>query len=317
MPPETDPKEPLDRKVTDWLAEHGFPLEFRVARAFRNQGFEVKQNHYVNVPDSENPREIDVLAVYDTRAFFREPRYELYIECKWSKTNPWVVFASDEADVPPTSAILRAIRTNPMGEGVIWLLEDYEGASSWQAPFQSSGTAAHGGRQTLVKKPEQHPDLFYAAMQSVTAITSASGLRDVMRPVDPPEPCTFAFPVVVVDAPLFKVSLAEGSDQLSVTPINRARVFWRGLRADALSCVELVQASIVEEFAAECIAGIQEANSLLLIAQSDIMEALRKDTYEPLRFRLHKKELNPPIIVPSILRKLTTKYDEDRRARST
>jgi hypothetical protein len=304
-------KEPLGRRVTRWLNKQGFPLEFRVARAFQKAGFEVKQSHYVDIPNHPRPREIDVLAIYDTRAMFGEPRYELYVECKWSKDKPWVVFSSDAESVPPPSVLLGSVRTNLTGEGVLWLLEEHE--VPWRAPFGSTAPICHGGRQVVFASTEKdRRDRFYATMQSVTTITSASLVRVNPFPVPQFEPCTFAFPVVVVEAPLFRASLVEGTDEMTVTPIQRARVLWRGLRADTVSWVELVQADAVEAFAAEVVDGIRNTQEVLVV-QEAIREALQKESTGPLAPFFHGKKLNPPIIVPTILRALATRYEEERR----
>src|SRR5690349_18817113 len=96
-------------KILEWLREKGLPLEFRVAHAFANQDFLVWPGEYVATDDPAHPREIDVLA------HLREPegdpqvRFATCVECKWSGRNPWVVFASEHAQLGPSQAALSVI----------------------------------------------------------------------------------------------------------------------------------------------------------------------------------------------------------------
>jgi len=51
----------LGRRVTEWLSGQGYPLEMKVASAFRKEGFSVSQGTYYADPESGNNREIDVV----------------------------------------------------------------------------------------------------------------------------------------------------------------------------------------------------------------------------------------------------------------
>lgn len=45
--------EQLEKKIEEWLEKQGYPLETRVARAFRNAGFNVVQSDYYRDPISQ------------------------------------------------------------------------------------------------------------------------------------------------------------------------------------------------------------------------------------------------------------------------
>jgi hypothetical protein len=169
-----EPSEELRSKVRDWLNGQGYPLEFRVADPFTSRGFAVTPSHYVDVPGADVPREIDALAVYSRFMMSVQMRFEFYVECKWSKQLPWVVFASRVPTSSP-SAILRAIPTNLMGRSLLWLFEDDYDLPG-HVPFMLPGPTAHGGRVATLRKDRDGPDQFYAAMQSVTGITRAGVL---------------------------------------------------------------------------------------------------------------------------------------------
>ena len=60
-----DAGKPLGQKVKDWFESEGYLLEFRVARAFEEQGFIAHQGHYLVEEPEGAAREIDVLANMD------------------------------------------------------------------------------------------------------------------------------------------------------------------------------------------------------------------------------------------------------------
>jgi hypothetical protein len=308
------PHADLQQSVGAWLSGQGFPLELRVARILESLDMRVLPNRYVDVPEFRRPREIDALAMIQQDMPLIRAQFELYVECKWSRDNPWVVFVSG-GPPPPISATLQAVPTNAMGEALLWLLQDSAELARF-VPFGASGVLAHGGRRTLGNPKGKQADRFYAAMQSVSSIARAGvragGAHTVAT--NPDRDPAFAFPVVVVDGPLFSATLAEDSDGLELTPIQRARVLWRGLRG-GLSCIDVVQASALEAFARECVQGLKGAFEQLMVVHSEVAQALRVDSPERMSHWFRGRTITPPIKVPALLRALATKHVLAQEAR--
>jgi Holliday junction resolvase-like predicted endonuclease len=89
-----DKMEKMEDKIRAWLATQGYRFELVVARAFQKAGFRVTVSEFRRDPDTGEPREIDVVATHT--GFL--PHDELFdlnfvIECKHSRSNPWVVFS--------------------------------------------------------------------------------------------------------------------------------------------------------------------------------------------------------------------------------
>lgn len=308
-------REQLTGKLVQRLRERGLPLEMRVARTLRTHGFVVTPSLYVQVPGGRRPREIDARAVLTRLMMSVQMSFELYVECKWSQDKPWVVYSSKEATPPPAVA-LQSVLVNPMGETLLWLCLESPDLLD-RPPFFSNVTGAHGGvRVNLGEKGGgSGPDMFYRTMQSVTAIAHAGvGYRDsATTMVDHTRDATFAFAVVVIDGPLFEAYLEEGSDAFAVRPIEHARVFWRGARAGDITAVDVVTVDALDAFAVDCIRGIEAAsNDYLLMAHSDVLQALAKDDLEPLRIRLHGRSLGVPITYPTVIRGLVTRLANER-----
>jgi hypothetical protein len=298
----------LAEKVSAWLRAKGLPLEFRVARTLAGLGFDVRSNHFVDVKDGRRPREIDVLAVWRRQTGVFRARVELYVECKWSRGKPWVVFVSSDAR-PQAPTILEGIPVNAMGEALIWLLQDAEELASLP-PFSSPGPTAHGGRRVFGALARDRIDHFYAAMQAVTTITRAGiNARDLHAlQVEYIQDAAFGFPVLVIDGPLFKASPSDNADGLALTPIDHARVLWRGVPGARLCCVDVVRVDSLESFAKDCSRGFDSVFDLLQLTQADMAEAVRTDSPSPLMYRFHGRTLSPMIVVPTLLRVLASKY---------
>src|SRR5438105_7550073 len=91
-------EKPLLEQVCEWFAATGFPLEMQVGKALRDLNFNVQQSAYYD--DAGTFRELDVVAtqLYDTPQAM--VNFVLFIECKTSRTKPWVVFAGDPLRSP-------------------------------------------------------------------------------------------------------------------------------------------------------------------------------------------------------------------------
>src|SRR4051794_35033755 len=94
MDKNTESTNPLATKVDEWLRHEGYPLEYITAATFHQMGFGIWQGVYVRSSSDENPREIDVIGLYDSSDEDVLLRVEYVIECKWSRDKPWVVFTS-------------------------------------------------------------------------------------------------------------------------------------------------------------------------------------------------------------------------------
>lgn len=79
-------------RVLDWLDKNGYPLEMRVAQTFLAAGFSVQQGMLYTDPDTQKPREIDIIA---SRSRYFEGSFigvRFVIECKRALESPWLLF---------------------------------------------------------------------------------------------------------------------------------------------------------------------------------------------------------------------------------
>lgn len=190
----------LSEKIIEWLETTGFPLEMEAAAAFRAAGFDVRQSSTFPDPQSDKGREIDVLA--QDPDLFGVIEISFVIECK-SSSKPWVVFTSDDAlsninrlfAFGVTSDSARKILANNIVNGLP-LLSKY---------IMRPAKGGYGFRQALGKEADP---AYTAAMGALKACYGVAQDR-----VGASVPClAFAFPVVVVDSPLFECSREPGGE---------------------------------------------------------------------------------------------------------
>jgi len=200
----------LVKQITDWLNKTGFPLEMEAASAFRDAGFDVRQSATYADPQSDKGREIDVLAMDPDLIGIIDISF--VVECK-SSTKPWVVFTSDDA------------------------LRNYNrlfafGVTSDAAQKALSARTAKGLRSGLPKlgqfleRPSRGGYGFRQAMSgdSDAAYTASIGALKACLGVTLDSPSAlprlaFAFPVIVVNTPLFEC-VRKPDGQLELTSVE-------------------------------------------------------------------------------------------------
>src|SRR5687767_1963194 len=106
--------------VLDWLEKQGYPLEMHVAEEFRKAGFEVTQSEFYLDPDTNQPREVDVLATnyVEITPTERVVRIRFVIECKRSRDKPWVMFVPPDTEPYRSLPVVRAMVANNQGKAL-------------------------------------------------------------------------------------------------------------------------------------------------------------------------------------------------------
>ena len=97
----------FDDKLLNWLNEQGYPLEMAVARLCRQFGFRAIQSDYYTDPETNNQREIDVLAYKQRIIDDVLARVSINFECKNSKDKPWVIFSSPDIKLAHPARIIQ------------------------------------------------------------------------------------------------------------------------------------------------------------------------------------------------------------------
>jgi hypothetical protein len=223
--------------VRKWIEKTGLPLEMEAAAAFRRAGFFVRQASAYSDEGGEKSREIDVLAT--TRDLVGIVDVSFVVECKASP-NPWVVLTSEDAFSAYNRLTAFAV-TTAHARKAIAQFSDLD--SPWDRLVQYIELPEEGGygfRQAF----SGHNDTAYGASMSVLkACRGVFGSREF--------PCIgFAFPVIVVDAPLFECALSSVDNDIQMTEVQSSRFIFSAYMPEwTCCCISVVRRSQLDAFA--------------------------------------------------------------------
>jgi hypothetical protein len=211
----------LDKKIIEWLEQQGYPLEMRVAKAFIDVGVSVSLSDYYIDPESDTPREIDIVAGSQDGEYADYFMFsvEFAIECK--KTSfPWVLF------VKPGRKYDSVYRNG-------WVCSEIGSTVKGKLKYHKliknklhnwSGNLAYGVTQALRKGASESWDIPYKALMSCVKASHGLARLTEHKVWSSPSSEKVLFgsmtqPVIVLDGHLFEASLDE-SGGLQITEID-------------------------------------------------------------------------------------------------
>jgi hypothetical protein len=186
---------PLLKEVESWFEKTGLPLELATAAAFTKAGFTVEHSSVYADPRSEKSRELDVIA--HTRDSMGMIQIYGVVECKSSK-NPWIVLVDRRLEAGVTYASLGVISENVkdmLSAEMLFARHDL----GWRLKSLLSG--GYSLRQAFCK---DNDPAYAAAMSATNAATALLTKTQYATPR-----LCFAFPMIVVDAPIFECHLDD------------------------------------------------------------------------------------------------------------
>jgi hypothetical protein len=270
-----------NKRVREWLEHEGYPLEFQVARKFRDAGFVVRQGTYVKEPGLEAPREIDVIAFRDGHLERYLLRVSYVVECKWSKDKPWVVFTSHHGMA--TSACVAQSIASDLGSAILWkdagvkYLQDLD-------LFETPVRSGFNGRQALSKDGN---DRFYNAIRSV--VSAAKNVVDEYD--DPnrksgqlPKIATVAFPVIIVQGDLYEAFLDPEDNDLQLKRTPHVRCHWRGSKEWPLhATVDIVTFDHLDKFLETRSSQVETLLRIMEMSLKEIVQCVKSNSIESLQ----------------------------------
>jgi hypothetical protein len=236
------------RTVRAWLLRAGYPLEYEAARLLRAASFTVRQGRSYLDPGENKVREVDVVA---SLRGSHDVEVSLVVECKRTVRTAWVVLTHESplraADVLASTISTRHARevlverANTRNQGIPPFLE---------VEVRHGFSVVQAHRAAEDDRPEQP----FKAMSQVTAAAIATISRDEFG-------MKLAWPVVVIDGPLYEVTATDSGDD--VAPTDYARVMWHGAVAGQPVVVDIVRRPALEQYAARAYQGLRSVQNVL------------------------------------------------------
>jgi|TARA_B110000971_G_scaffold157380_1_gene160719 hypothetical protein len=247
------------QKVLEWLNKTGFPLEMETASAFRAAGFEIRQSYSYPDPQSDKGREIDVLAIDpDLRGVIE---ISFIFECKSSK-KPWVVLTSEDALANYNRLFAFAVTSEAARKSLASRLPKFGALDPYIARPSQGG---YGFRQAF----SENNDSAYAA--AIGVIKACAGVARDRQ--ESSIPClAFAFPVIVVDSPLFECSL-KNNGYLEIKEVEESEFLFSTHIPDHVgTCIRVIKKGQLKDFAQKAKTIADAIRSEL---KSDVDEAFK------------------------------------------
>lgn len=211
----------LIEKVLEWLNSTGFPLEMEAASAFRTAGFDVRQSAVFPDSQSDKGREIDVLAQDPDLIGVIEISF--VVECK-SSSNPWVVFTSEDA-LSGYNRLLAFAMTSGAAKDA---LAKRIGKGLWESYISRSERGGYGFRQALRKDSDPAYTAAIGALKACHGIAQDRVSSSIPR-------LAFAFPVIVVDSPLFECS-RKSNGELELVEVSNSEFLFSAHIPEYVGC---------------------------------------------------------------------------------
>jgi hypothetical protein len=252
---------PID-KVREWLESQGFPLEMRVAAAFREVGFQVRQSSHYLDSETGKAREIDVLATDPDDFMLGIVEIHFVIECKATR-KPWVLLSSPDTLARYNRLFAFGVLTDGALDTFVKRLHESIDLLPW---LRKDGLIGYSLRQAL----HERSDIAYSAAMSV-----AKACEYLVRPPNAQHvaPFVIAFPVIVVDAPLIECSL-QADGQLRLNEVDQGEfLFSAWLPRYFGSCIRVITAKYLPVFTREAKQAAEQVRAVLKPEEEKVRES--------------------------------------------
>ena len=188
----------IEKKILEWIKKTGFPLEMEAAAAFKEANFEVLQSFIYPDSQQNKGREIDVVAHDPDWLGLIEITFVL--ECK-SSMKPWVVLTSEDK-LPYNRLLAFAISTKDAKDVMAKHLVNKGPLKNIVYSLETKG---YGFHQAFGDKEDK-------AYTAVISLAKACANITIERDVKGFPRMAFAFPVIIIDSPLFECSRTDSGD---------------------------------------------------------------------------------------------------------
>lgn len=226
----------MRNKVLEWINKSGFPLEMESAKAFRNAGFDVRQSATHLDLEERKGREIDVLASDPDWIGVVEINYVL--ECK-SSDKPWVVLMADNTLENYNRALAFSVLSSDAKEAVF---ANWKADGVFKELLEKPSRCGYGLRQAL---GGQNDKAFSAA---ISVLKACSGLTTTRHDSNTPR-YSFAFPIIVVDTPIFECSLSDNGE-LDLVEVQESEFLFSAYLPHYTSCcIKVLKRDCLDELA--------------------------------------------------------------------
>jgi hypothetical protein len=196
----------LEQQVRSWLAEHGYPLEMRTAEVLRQSGLFWDHGRVYRDPISDKVREIDVMGYLDVG---KDLSLSLVLECKHSKSKPWVLFCTDQP-VASRVGFVHSLPTNAAAKELVRSI-DRDPAVQSLTFFDKPPLVGFN----LVRTHTENQDTAFHAVHGVTTASRAIASKSKNS-----KHAMLYVPVIVVNSPIMQCHLPNKGNDIELKEVQ-------------------------------------------------------------------------------------------------
>lgn len=303
----------LENKILNWLSKEGYPLEFKVANIFKKYKFHTHQGDYVNDYKTKTPRELDVVAKFNSNTPNSFLRIEYIVECKWTGDKPWIIFTDENSQISSSACVAQAITAN-IANSILWLLAKDKEIQSLSI-FKTPQRPGFNGRQAFGSQN----DIVYSTLQSVVS-ASYSEKKFYESYIEKPEDLLSSgiliIPIIVIDGKLYESFYNKEKENIEIEEQKQIRLHWRGAEAWNLhSTIDIVTIDALSDYVENL-----EKESIILMKKmistnALINKCLENKTIEPIEHLISSSR--GVLGLPSILDEIINKNSTNKGTRCT
>lgn len=268
-------KKNTQKAVEKWLQQQGYPLEMEVSKVFMKSGYGVRQSPYFTDPETETPRELDVLAFKGIRGKINV-ELQFVIQCKWSSF-PFIVFSYPR--IERIGVVKSFHHGGKIGKEYLQKLER-QGVMESLPIYWKKGVYGYQMKQAWIsgvtshntsRKFRKNKDASFEALITIskyiytfTQMTPGSIERKSIQveegKFDSLSIPHLLIPLIVVDAPLFECFL----DEDNVPKVDEIEHAWIGWYYPPIGNIpiQVCRKNFVPEIASRGLATLQKLNEL-------------------------------------------------------
>ena len=235
----------------------------RTASAFREAGFEVTLSSLYTDPDTQKPREIDVLALFPD--YVGVTRIAFIVECKSSK-KPWLLLC-DPGVLTGNNRFHAFAHVNK--NTIEAMVEEPVFGTLLNHPwFRKNELTGYSLRSAFSERDVAYDAATSVAKASMDFIKSAEDYQQFL-----------ALPVIVVDSPLICCSL-DRHGEIHCKEVTQGEVFFKyGQEKPFRTCIRVVTQAALTEFAREAWQVAYFVRVQLLNAEAKLWEKKFSEPY--------------------------------------
>ena len=203
--------------VKQYLSKNGFPFEMRVAKYFREAGFETYQSMLYKDVESGKDREIDVNAYYVRNYFDIQFSFKVIIECKYAKT-PWILFTGENVGFSELN-VHQLYCSNYAGDKILEALARYP---EWRNAFVVEKRLAYGITETSNGSDEEGGR---NSSKALTTLLSALQSEKVAKATHPKQ-FQIYIPIIAMRGKMFECYLSDSNEEV-IKEIDEGQILYK------------------------------------------------------------------------------------------